>query len=165
MLLSTDRKGTIAELAIARAAYEIGIDVYSVDRLVRIQCKWATRYGDVIVVRCASRRRGRHGLIRRPYEAGDAFTAYCAELDRCYYLPFEMFRPPSQIQLRLGRSKNNQRAGVNWAKHFEFGATLRTQLGAIAQLGERVHGMHEVAGSSPAGSTFERTARTVDGTR
>ena len=153
MLLSTDRKGTIAELAIARAAYEIGIDVYSpmgeggrydlifdfVDRLVRVQCKWARRYGDVIVVRCYSTRRTRNGLVRRPYEPGevDAFAAYCPELDRCYFLPCEALPRRNQIQLRLSQSRNNQRLRINWAEDYEFGATLARVPGAVAQLGER----------------------------
>jgi hypothetical protein len=169
--LSTDQKGAIAELAIAKRAIELGIDVYApmgdggrydlifdlVDHLARVQCKWASRYGDVIVVRCASSRRNREGLVRRPYDASevDAFAAYCAEVDRCYYLPFGRFRPRSQIQLRLNPSRNNQRMGINWAEDFEFGATLARVPGAIAQLGERLDGIQKVAGSSPAGSTFE----------
>jgi hypothetical protein len=44
-------------------------------------------------------------------------------------------------------------AGVNWAKDFEFDATLGPR-GAIAQLGERLAGSQKVAGSSPAGSTL-----------
>jgi hypothetical protein len=82
----------------------------------------------------------------------DAFAAYCADLDRCYFLPLEMFAGRSVIQLRLNAAKNNQRAGVNWAKDFEFDATLGPR-GAIAQLGERLAGSQKVAGSSPAGST------------
>jgi hypothetical protein len=171
MALSTDRKGSIAELAIARAALELDIDVYApvaeggrcdlifdlVDRLVRVQCKWARRYGDVIVVRCCSNRRNRDGLVRRPYAEGevDAFAAYCPEVDRCYFLPFTTFPRRSQIQLRLVHSRNNQRIGINWAEDFEFGATLGHVPGAIAQLGERLDGIQKVAGSSPAGSTSE----------
>jgi hypothetical protein len=169
--LTTDRKGTIAELAIAKAAVEIGIDVYRpmgeggrydlifdlIDRLVRVQCKWARRYGDIIVVRCYSTRRTRDGLIRRPYEPGqvDAYAAYCLELDRCYFLPYEAFPGRTQIQLRVANTRNNQRLRINWAEDYEFAATLRS-LGAIAQLGERCHGMAEVAGSSPAGSIEKR---------
>src|SRR5439155_5561924 len=63
------------------------------------------------------------------------------------------------IQLRLGPTANNQRHGINWAADYEFAAKLGGRPGAIAQLGERVHGMHEVAGSSPAGSTFTSPAR------
>ena len=123
-------------------------------RLVRVQCKWAPRHGDVIVVRCYSTRRSCDGLLRRLYSADeiDAFAAYCSDLDRCYFLPLETFGKRSAIQLRLAPARNNQKAGLNWAKDFEFAATLGRR-GAIAQLGERLRGTQEVAGSSPAGST------------
>ena len=71
MELTTDQKGAIAELAIAKAAIELGIDVYRPvaeggrydlifelgNRLVRVQCKCASRYGDILVVRCYSARK------------------------------------------------------------------------------------------------------------
>jgi hypothetical protein len=166
-MLTTDQKGAVAELAIARAAAELGIGVwgsYTVERydlvfdlrpgLVRVQCKWATRRGDIIVVPCYANRRNRVGLLRTFYSSDeiDAFAAYCADTDRCYFLSLETFGGRSAIQLRLAPTKNNQQAGVNWAKDFEFAAKLVGQ-GAIAQLGERCHGMAEVAGSIPAGST------------
>ena len=69
----------------------------------------------------------------------DAFAAYCAELDRCYFLPLDTFGERSAIQLRLAPARNNQAAGVNWAKDFEFAARLGPR-GAIAQLGERLAG-------------------------
>jgi hypothetical protein len=142
-VLSSDQKGAVAELEIATRAAELGIGVwaaYTVERydlifdlrpgLVRVQCKWASVYRDVIVVRCDRNRRNRAGLVRRFYSPDeiDAFAAYCAEVDRCYFLP------------------------LNWARNYEFAATLGRR-GAIAQLGERRLGMAEVAGSSPAGST------------
>jgi PD-(D/E)XK nuclease superfamily protein len=166
-VLTTDQKGAVAELAIARAAAELGIGVwgsYTVERydlifdlrprLVRVQCKWATRRGDIISVPCYANRRNRNGLLRTFYspEEIDAFAGYCADLDRCYFLSLERFVRRTSIQLRLAPSKNNQQAGVNWAKDFEFGATLG-RLGAIAQLGERRAGSAKVAGSIPAGST------------
>src|SRR5918999_1829877 len=49
------------------------------------------------------------------------------------------------IHLRLAPCRNNQKQSIHWASQYE--------LGAIAQLGERLHGMQEVAGSSPASST------------
>jgi hypothetical protein len=81
------------------------------DRLVRVQCKWATRRGDVLVVRCCSHRRNRDGLVRRSYATGeiDAFAAYCVDLDRSYFLPFELFAARTAIQLRLAPARNNQR--------------------------------------------------------
>jgi hypothetical protein len=167
-MLTTDQKGVVAELAIAKRAADLGIGVwhpYTVERydllfdlrpeLVRVQCKWARRYGDVVVVRCYSNRRAREGLRRRLYSPDDvdAFAAYCQELDECYFLPMALFAGRSQLHLRLAPARNNQRAQVNWAKDFEFAATLRPTEGAIAQLGERLDGIQKVAGSSPAGST------------
>jgi hypothetical protein len=169
-VLTTGQKGAIAETAIAHEATKLGIEVYRPiveggrfdmifllgEELVRVQCKWAPRQGDAIIVRCYSNRRAREGLRRRVYTADevDAFAAYCPDVDRCYFIRFGAIPARSQILLRLGPTRNNQRQLVNWAKDFELAATLGRHPGAIAQLGERVHGMHEVAGSSPAGSTL-----------
>ncbi len=151
-VLTTDQKGAIAETAIVHTAIKLGINVYTPvmeggrydmifevgPSLLRVQCKWAPRHGDVVVLRCYSARRNRDGLIRRVYTAGeiDAFAAYCEDLDRCYFLPFEHFVGRRQVHLRLGPCKNNQSQGVNWASDFEFAATLGPH-GAVAQLGER----------------------------
>jgi hypothetical protein len=102
--MTTDQKGAIAEAAIA--ALKLGIEVYRpiaeggrfdmilvVDgRLLRVQCKWAARYGEVVVVRCYSNRRARTGLVRRLYSPDqiDAFAGYCLELDRCFFMPIEL---------------------------------------------------------------------------
>jgi hypothetical protein len=167
--MTTDQKGAIAELAIALAAVRLGVDVYRPvaeggrydlifeieDRLWRVQCKWAPRHGDVVIVRCYSTRRGPDGLLKRIYVPGeiDAFAAYCPALDQCYFLPYALFESRTQILLRLAPTQNNQNLGVNWASQFEFGATLARE-GAVAQLGERRHGMAEVTGSIPVGSTL-----------
>ena len=66
MELSTNQKGAIAEAAITKAAIEMGVEVFrpaveggprdlilGVGRqLIRVQCKWAQIYRDVVVVRC-----------------------------------------------------------------------------------------------------------------
>jgi hypothetical protein len=84
-MLTTDQKGAIAEMAIAWEATKLGIEVYRPiaeggrfdmifllgERLVRVQCKWAPRQGDAIVVRCYSNRRAREGLRRRVYTAAE----------------------------------------------------------------------------------------------
>ena len=166
-MLTTDQKGNIAELAIARAAIELGIDVYRPvgeggrydmifeigDRLWRVQCKWAPRERDTLVIRCYSSRRSRHGFVRRQYVEGevDAFAAYSPDLDRCYFLPPELCLARKEVRLRVAPCRNNQVLKINWARDYEFAAKLGAP-GAIAQLGERLHGMQEVAGSSPAGS-------------
>jgi hypothetical protein len=154
--MTTDQKGAIAELAIQLAATKLGIDVYRPvaeggrydmifdlgEKLWRVQCKWAKRYDEVITVRCYSARRTRDGLQRRLYTADevDAFAAYCAEVDRCFWLPYDNFPNQSQVFLRLAASRNNQRRKINWADDFDFAATLRPHQGAVAQLEERLAG-------------------------
>ena len=137
--LTTNQKGLLAETAITREAVRLGIGVaiplgderYDLildlgHALLRVQCKWAARNGDVILVRCRRCRRGREGLIHRGYLQGeiDAIAAYCAELDECYLLPLELSVNRAAVQLRLTPARNNQRTGIHWAKDFEFEATL-----------------------------------------
>ena len=88
-----------------------------------------------------------HGYVRRPYAIDeiDAVAAYCGDLDRCYFLPAKMVADKYMLHLRLDPPENGQRASLNWAADYEFGA--------VAQLGERRHGMAEATGSSPVGST------------
>jgi hypothetical protein len=112
--------------------FEIG------DALVRVQCKWAPRDRNTIVIRCYSTRRNRDGCIRRQYAAGevDAFAAYSPDTNRCYFLPPELCIGRKEVRLRLAPCRNNQMLKINWARDYEFAATLQS-LGAIAQLGER----------------------------
>jgi PD-(D/E)XK endonuclease len=135
-VLTTNRKGAIAETAIAHRAYRLGIDVYRPmaeggrydlvfgigSTLLRIQCKWATLHNAAVIVRCYSCRRGPEGLIRRRYTVDeiDAFAAYCAEVDRCFYLPIACFPAHTAVHLRLGPARNNQRTGVNWADDYDL---------------------------------------------
>jgi PD-(D/E)XK endonuclease len=138
-VLTSDQKGAVAEAAIAFAAIQLGIGVsrpfgdeaYDLifdlgDRLVRVQCKWAMRHGDVVQIRCYGSRRNANGLLRRFYSEHevDAFAAYCAELERCYFLPFASLPSRVQVNLRLSAPRNNQRLRINWASEFEFAATL-----------------------------------------
>jgi predicted RNA-binding Zn-ribbon protein involved in translation (DUF1610 family) len=77
-VLTTDQKGAIAEAEIVAAVIRLGIGVYKPvsdgercdlifecdRRLLRVQCKWAPRHGDVVVVRCRScRRTGTEDLL------------------------------------------------------------------------------------------------------
>jgi PD-(D/E)XK endonuclease len=166
-MLTTHQKGAMAETAITLATIKLGIGVsrtigderydliFDLDeRLMRVQCKWASRYGEVVTVRCYSNRRSAEGLVRRIYRENEvgAFAAYCAELDRCFFLPLKIMPPGGTVQLRLNKPRNNQQLGVREAKKYEFAATLRPQHGAIAQLGERRAGSAKVTGSNPVGS-------------
>ena len=135
-MLTTNQKGAIAETAIIHRAVRLGIDVYRPvaeggrydlifalgPRLVRVQCKWATRTGDIVAIRWYSSRRSAAGLVTRPYtpDEVDAIAAYCLELDRCYFMPLEMFGRRTTIQLRLAPARNNQKARVNWAADFDL---------------------------------------------
>jgi PD-(D/E)XK nuclease superfamily protein len=172
-MLTTNQKGFFAEAAVIKEAARFGIDVlrpladarYDLvldvrEAMLRVQCKWAVRHGDVVVVRCRTCRRGREGLIHRGYNRGeiDAIAAYCVEVDKCYLLPLELSVERIAVQLRLARSRNNQKTGINWARDYEFEATLSKLYGPIAQLGERLSGTQKVAGSSPAGSTDSEAA-------
>ena len=154
-------KGAIAEAAITSAAVELGIFVlrpmvegrrydlvFDVDnRLFRVQCKWAPRRGAIIAVHLTSCRHTPRGYVRTTYDRTeiDGVAAYCQELKRCYWLPIDVVEGKRAISLRLEPAANNQEAAINYAADYE--------LGAIAQLGERRHGMAEVVGSSPTSST------------
>ncbi len=154
-------KGAIAEAAITAAAVELGIVVlrpvvegrrydlvFDVDhRLYRVQCKWAPRRGGVVAVNLRGCRHTPRGYRYTTYDATevDGVAVYCQELKRCYWLPIDVVAERRGFFLRLTPAANHQRAAINFAADYE--------LGAIAQLGERCHGMAEVVGSSPTSST------------
>jgi hypothetical protein len=138
-VLTTNQKGAIAEMAIAHRCAELGCGIawphgderydLIVDarpQLLRVQCKWAARIGDVVVARLYTSRRARSGMISRRYSPGEfeAFGLYCHDVGACYLLPAEQFAEYRTIHLRLEQCRNNQSVGVNWAQDFELGATL-----------------------------------------
>jgi prevent-host-death family protein len=163
-VLSTNRKGAIAEAKIIAAATELGVPVLRptqehgrydlafeiAGQILRVQCKWGNldEDGAVIRVNLTSSRCTPNGYERRFYEEGeiDLVAVYCGDLDRCYLLPHEDLVGRRSLWLRVAPPKNAQRACLNRAIDFELP-------GAIAQLGERLSGTQEVAGSSPASST------------
>jgi hypothetical protein len=160
MEMTTNQRGAIAEAEICAAAvrmhygvllprteggrYDLVLD--DGEQLLRVQCKWARRHGDVIAVRLRTSRLTPGGYVTTDYSPTevDAVGVYCPDLDRCYLIPIRDVAGRSGVHLRLGPTRNNQATGVKWAAQYEFGA--------IAQLGERCHGMAEVGGSSPPGS-------------
>jgi prevent-host-death family protein len=162
-VLTSNDKGNIAEAAIALEAIKLGIDVlkpmaehgrYDLafdlgHRILRVQCKWATLERDTIRVPLTSCWYTSQGeQVRRSYGADevDCLAAYCHELVTCYLLPTRLVSDRSAVSLRLSAPRNNQRAAINWAEQYLLS-------GAVAQLGERCHGMAEVRGSSPLSST------------
>ena len=143
-MLTTNQKGAVAEAAVAYEAVKLGIGVYKPiadepcdfileigQQLLRVQCKWAVRHGDVIVIRTRRCRRGREGLIHRSYTADeiDVIAAYCEDTDKCYLLPHEMSVDRVAVQLRLEPTRNNQIRCIKWARDYELRATLIRLLG------------------------------------
>lgn len=161
-VLSTNQKGAIAEAAIAFEATKLGISVlrplaeglrYDLvldlgSELIRVQCKWARRRGDVVEVQVGGcyHTPGR-GYVRSTYASDevDAVAAYCQEIDRCFLIPISKLHGQGHIFLRTAPARNNQRGAVNIASEYD--------LGAIAQLEERRRGTAEAVGSSPTSST------------
>ena len=160
MELTPTQKGGLAELEIAAAAAELGIIVsrpmlegrrYDLifdigHRLLRVQCKWATRRGDVVVIRIRTSRHTPNGYVQGTYSADevDGIAAYCAALKLCFYVPIADVDGQGFLHLRLAPARNCQVLGVKMAADYP--------LGAVAQLGERSAGSRKVRGSSPLSS-------------
>ena len=158
--MNTNQKGSIAEAAIALEAVKLGLEVlfpmgegrrYDLvidtgPRLLRVQCKWGRRQGDVIVVSTRTCRSTPRGYVRTTYTSDEieGFGVYCPDYHQCLWLPIADFAGLTDVHLRTAPARNNQKQLVRWAADYPFGA--------VVQLGERLHGMQEAAGSSPASS-------------
>ena len=166
---TTNQKGAIAEAEVCCAAVWAGFSVYRptndhsradllLDRhgcTLRVQCKWGRYEKGVIKIRLSTcRLTPTQGYVRTTYSDNeiDAVAAYCPSFDTTYLLPIALVAGRREIFLRVDAARNNQAVGLKWARDYLFP-------GAIAQLGERVSGRHEVAGSSPASSTPQPPAR------
>jgi hypothetical protein len=165
-----NRKGNAAELAVAAEAARVGFEVWTpltdhgradlllgiAGRLLRVQCKWANRHGDVVRVGLSTSRRSAEGYVRTTYTSAeiDAIGAYCEELGSCFLIPIELAEGKHALTLRLAPARNGQRASLHWAEQY--------RLGAVAQLEERRHGMAEVRGSSPLSSIHDAPAPPED---
>ena len=159
-MLTTTLKGAIAETAIIHEATRLGLEAMKpsiegrrydlvIDnghRMLRVQCKWATREGAVIRCRTSTSRLTPAGYVRTTYTSDeiDGFALYCDDNRTCYWLPIEDFAGHSYVHLRLTKPKNNQEQSIRWARDYPFGA--------VAQLGERSAGSRKVRGSSPLSS-------------
>ena len=104
--------------------YDLILDLRPI--LLRVQCKWAVDVERLRSSLLSQSTKPQQGLLRRLYTVDeiDAFAAYCAAVDTCYLLPIAQFAGRTTVQLRLGPTRNNQAMGINWAKDFEFAATL-----------------------------------------
>jgi prevent-host-death family protein len=164
-----NHKGNVAELAIATEAARLGLSVFAplteherydliiglAGRLLRVQCKWGRKSGDVIIAKLSRSRRGPDGFIRERYLASevDAFGIYCGELDECFLIPIEVVDGQWSLQLRLRPTRNGQRASLHFAEKY--------RLGAVAQLAERSDGIRKAEGSNPSSSTDQTASSTA----
>lgn len=164
--LTSSRKGAIAETAVSldllRAGhtvlrpiiegsrYDLAVDTGAT--VLRVQCKWASRRGDVVRIHARTSYHGPGGYVLATYTRDeiDLIAAYCPEVDRCFYIPIAEVEGQKVIHLRLAPAKNNQRVGCKMASEYT--------LGAVAQLGERRAGSAKVRGSSPLSSTEPKAA-------
>ena len=157
----SNHKGNVAEAVIAAEAMKLGVPVmkpmsehgrYDLifdlgSRLLRVQCKWGNRRGDVVAAKLGGNYLSPNGYVRSTYgaEEVDAIAIYCGDMDQCYLLPIELVEGQGMVHLRLAPPRNGQRAAL----HFAADHTLS---GAVAQLGERWYGIPEATGSSPVSS-------------
>jgi prevent-host-death family protein len=171
-----NRKGNVAELAIAAEAARFGLSVLKplteherydlaiglADQLLRVQCKWASHDGSVVCVHVARCRTSRRGNIRSSYTEDeiDALAAYCEDLDKCYLLPASMVAGRHAIHLRTAAPKNNQRAAINYAAHYELGAVAQGKSDALAARRSRVR-IPPAPLALPAGDGFTGLSDTV----
>jgi hypothetical protein len=136
-VLSTNRKGAIAEAEITAAATKLGIPVlrplqehgrYDLGfeiggRLLRVQCKWGAfdPVGGVIKVNLTSCSCTPTGYVRTSYLKGeiDLVAVYCDQLDRCYLLSGAQVVGMRAIHLRHSPPRNGQRACINLADDYD----------------------------------------------
>lgn len=143
--LTPSQKGAAAEAAIAAVAiraklvvlrplcdggrYDLVLDTGR--HLLRVQCKWATLRGGVVLAHCRTSRHTPRGYVRTTYSAGevDALAAYAAETSRCYLIPVEEIEGRGMISLRIAPTRDRQARNVRWAHEYELERSLARNWG------------------------------------
>jgi hypothetical protein len=153
--LTPSQKGAAAEAELAAALirlnlfvlrpvgeggrYDLAIDTGA--GILRVQCKWASRRGNVLTARCNTSRHTPRGYLRSKYTADeiDAIAAYSPDTDRCYLIPVEETEGHVTLSLRLTPTGNNQAERVRWAHDYELASSLErhwARWGAAIRPGE-----------------------------
>ncbi len=154
--LSSSQKGAAAEAEVIAALirmnhlvlkplveggrYDLAVDLGSY--MLRVQCKWASRRGDVLSARCATSRHTPGGYRRRTYRASeiDAIAVYSQAVDQCFLVPISEIEGYSMISLRIGPTRNRQASGVRWAKDYELARRLPPAGGSSADRAQAADG-------------------------
>jgi hypothetical protein len=160
--LTTSQKGAAAEAEVAAAAirldllvlrplaeggrYDLILDLGG--KLLRVQCKWASRQGDVLVARCTTCRHTPRGYLRTTYAASevDAIGLYAPSTDRCYLIPIDEVEGLAAVTLRVARTRNNQALGIRWARDYALETSLSRNWGmkSTVRAAPRVQAVQEV---------------------
>ena len=156
--LTTGQKGAAAEAEIAAAAirsdlvvlrplceggrYDLVIDIGT--QLLRVQCKWASRVGNVLSARCLTSRHTPRGYLRTTYSAAevDAIGAYAPATDRCYLIPIREVEGQAMISLRVAPTGNNQARHIRWARDYELDISLSRHWGMAPSHPDAVERRH-----------------------
>lgn len=87
------------------------------EKLVRVQCKYVTSNGEVIVVPCRSS--NNWSVKRYTQDEIDWIAVYDATTDKCYYVPSSLLGTGRDcVSLRITPPKTQQIKGIRWAKDF-----------------------------------------------
>jgi hypothetical protein len=138
--LTSSHKGAAAEAEVVAAAiglglvvlrplceggrYDLAIDIGN--KILRVQCKWASHRAGVLSTRCVTSRHTPAGYRRSTYSASevDAIALYSAATDACYLVPIQEAEGCKELSLRLKPTRNNQSRRVRWASDYELGPSL-----------------------------------------
>jgi hypothetical protein len=146
--LTPSQKGAAAEAEVAAAAirldivvlrplcdgrrYDLVIDIGG--RLLRVQCKWASRVGDVLMTRCITSRHTPRGYVRTTYSCReiDAIAVYSPDTDAVYLIPINEVERRGQVSLRVAPTRNNQAVGVRWACDYSLEQSIERNWGTAS---------------------------------
>ena len=105
--------------------YDLAIDIDT--RILRVQCKWASRKGAILAVRTSTSRFTPGGYISTTYARHeiDAVAIFAPSVDRCYLMPVEEITGLTYVHLRLTPSRNNQELRIRWAEEYDFETQIR----------------------------------------
>lgn len=130
-MAETKRKGDLGEVMVMadalRRGYKVALPygedwrydliVFRKGKLERVQCKYTTSDGNIIVVACQSC----NAHATQPYtpEQVDWIAVYDVTTNACYYVPSDLLTGGRRtMTLRITSTKNNQAVRVLWAKDF-----------------------------------------------
>jgi hypothetical protein len=113
--------------------YDLAIDTGV--EILRVQCKWASRRGNVLTARCITSRHTPRGYLRSTYSAEeiDAIAVYAPDTDRCYLIPVGETEGHVTLSLRLTPTRTTRPSA-------SVGHTTMSSLAHSSAFGQSAHG-------------------------